>query len=74
MSGLPATTEPCEIDCRGPVEVGDDSAGFANDQNAGRNVPRREHELPEPVESPARDVGKVERGRSGAPDAGGVRG
>ena len=35
----------------------DDSARFTNQQNAGRDVPRREIELPESVEPAAGYVG-----------------
>ena len=50
-------------------EVGDDAAGFANEQDAGGDVPRREAQLPERVEAAAGDVGEVERGGAAATNA-----
>ena len=43
-------------------KVGDDPAGFADEHQSGRRVPRREHQLPESIEASACNIGKIERG------------
>src|SRR5690242_12801378 len=45
------------------------SAGLADDERRGGEVPRRKRELPERLESSARDVAQVECGRSGTSNA-----
>src|SRR5688500_1063661 len=55
-------------------QIGDDAARLANQKNTGRDVPRREPQLPEGVEPATRGVGQVERGRARAPDPGGSAG
>src|SRR6185312_901727 len=55
------------------VEVSDDAAGLAQQQDAGADIPRREAELEEAVIHPGRRVGEVERRRAAAADGlGGV--
>src|SRR5882724_9863683 len=50
-------------------DVRDGAPGFANEENAGGDVPGREHHLPEGLEPSAGDVGQIERRRAGAADA-----
>ena len=51
------------------VEVGDDAAGFLDQQRSGRHVPGREAELEEAVEHAGGGVGEVESRGAAAPDA-----
>ena len=44
------------------VEIGDEAAGLAHQQHAGRHVPRRKVALPVRIEAAGRDPGEVERG------------
>ncbi len=53
------------------AEVRDDTACFADEQDARGNIPRRELKFPERLEPPARHVGQVER--RGARRGGGRR-
>ena len=46
------------------VEVGDEAAGLAHQDHAGRDVPGREAALPVAVEPAGRDAGEIERGRA----------
>src|SRR5262249_12431511 len=48
------------------------AARLLQDQQAGRDVPPVELELPEAVEAPARHVAEVERGAAVAPHAAGA--
>src|SRR4051794_23475337 len=45
----------------GAVDIGDEAAGLAQDDDAGRDVPRRDIALPIAVEPSGRDEGHVER-------------
>ena len=54
-------------------EVGHHAARLADQQNARRDVPRRQPLLPEGIEATSGDVGQVEGGGSGPPDAAGPR-
>ena len=47
------------------------ASGFADEEDAGGDVLRGQHEFPEGVEAAACDVGEIERGGSGAAHAGG---
>src|SRR6516164_2398632 len=44
--------------------VADITAGFADQQNARRDVPWREAKLPEPVKAAGRDIGEIESRRA----------
>ena len=48
----------------------DAAAGFEDQQRARGGVPRRQADLPEPVEAARRDISEVERGGARAADAG----
>src|SRR6266567_3613466 len=52
-----------------PVEIGDEAAGLADDEDAGGDVPGVEAVLPETVEAARGHPGEVERGRAAAADA-----
>ena len=52
-------------------EVGDEPAGFADQEHARGDVPGREMLLPEAVEPAGGHVGQVERGRAGPADTAG---
>ena len=52
------------------VELGDEPAGLAHQQNARGDVPARQAVFPESVIAAGRDIGEIERGRAEAPDAG----
>ncbi len=73
MAGFPATTPVCSMPMCSAAEVGDDPAGFPDQQDAGRNVPRRQALLPETVKPPGRHVSQIERGRSRPADTAGRR-
>src|SRR3954470_3068372 len=45
----------------GAVDIGHETAGLAQDDDAGRDIPGRDIPLPIAVESPGRDEGHVER-------------
>src|SRR5215469_4010287 len=51
-------------------EVAHIPAGLAHQEDAGGDIPGREPEFPVAVVAPRRDIGKVERGGAGTPDAG----
>ena len=51
------------------VEIGDEAAGLAHQDDAGRHVPGREAALPVGVEAAGRDPGEIERGRAEAAQA-----
>src|SRR4051812_26308922 len=53
------------------VQVSDDAAGFADQEDARRNVPRRETQLPERFVATARDVREIEGRRARATKASG---
>src|SRR5258706_9110643 len=55
--------------CRGASEIRRDAAGFADQQNAGGNVPRGEGDFPEALEPAGGDAGEIERRGAGATDA-----
>ena len=42
------------------VNVGAHAAGFLDDDHAGRDIPRRQIELPEAVQTPGGHVGQIE--------------
>src|SRR3989304_5891585 len=54
-------------------EIGDQSAGFLNDQRAGGHVPGAQSDLPEPFGAAAGDIGQVEGRRPGTADASGAQ-
>ena len=49
-------------------EVGDDTAGFSNEQAARGHIPGREVLLPEAIEATGRHIGKVDSGGAGSPE------
>ena len=51
-------------------EIADKPAGFAHEQDAGRDVPGFQPALPEAVEPAGRDIGKIESRGAEAPHAG----
>src|SRR5436190_16084324 len=53
------------------VQVSDDAAGFADQEDARRDVPRRETQLPERFVATARDVSEIEGRRARATKASG---
>src|SRR5690348_15264688 len=53
--------------------VGDEPAGFADQQHARGGVPQGQAVLPETIHLAGRDPGEVERGGAEAADAGNVR-
>src|SRR5215471_8369428 len=50
-------------------EIRHDAAGLPDEENASRDVPRGEPDLPERVEPTARDARQIERGGAGAANA-----
>ena len=70
MVSLPATISPLGEHGVAAVEVGDEAAGLAHQQDAGRDVPRREVALPIAVEPAGRDQGEIERRRAEAAQPG----
>ena len=48
-----------------PLEVGHATTSFANQQQAGGDVPRSQPKLPERVKVPRGEPGKIERSTSG---------
>src|SRR5262249_28037072 len=52
------------------IEVRSEAAGFPDHQDAGRHVPGRKVALPERVEPPGGDPGKIERSSAKPPQAG----
>src|SRR5712691_4541695 len=51
------------------VEIGDETAGLAHQQQPRRHVPRGEIALPIAVEPPRRHPGEIERSRSESPQS-----
>src|SRR3546814_11842316 len=51
-------------------EITDETARFAHQQNARRDIPDAETALPKSVKAASGNPGKVERGRTKAADAG----
>ena len=69
MVSLPATMSPVANMVVAAVEIGDEAAGLAHQEEAGGDVPRREVALPIGVEAAGRDPGEIERRRAEAAQA-----
>ena len=52
------------------LEIRHHAARLAHEQHTGRDVPRREAQLPEAIERSVRDRGEIEGSRAGATNAG----
>src|SRR5690242_8013933 len=50
-------------------EIRHHATGLTHEQQAGRDIPRRESQLPERFEATARHVGEIERRGAGAANA-----
>src|SRR3546814_1332299 len=50
-------------------EIADESACFAHQKDTGGDIPKLQVAFPKAVETPCRDPGQIERGRSEAADA-----
>src|SRR3546814_16272885 len=50
-------------------EIADESACFAHQTDTGGDIPKLQVAFPKAVETPCRDPGKIERGRSQPADA-----
>ena len=70
MVSLPATISPVSEHGVVAFAIGDEAAGLAHQQDAGRHVPRRQVALPVDVEPSGGDPGEVERRGAEAAQAG----
>ncbi len=50
-------------------QIADETARFPDQQRTGRDIPRLQSQFPESVGASCRDVGEIERGRTGAANA-----
>src|SRR3546814_13813493 len=50
-------------------EIADESACFAHQKDTGGDIPKLQVAFPKAVETPCRDPGQIDRGRSDAADA-----
>src|SRR5256885_8917328 len=68
QSRIPRDDRPVPQHVGLPLERRDHAPRLPDQHDPGRDVPRRQHELPEGVEAPRGDVGEVERRGARAPD------